>query len=277
MILSECGCNLCGGNQFKVIEEDEAPFKVLQCRKCSLVFVYPHPVPSALTGHYDEGYYAEWVGKQKEKRTRMWKNRLDKVQKFRSGGRLLDVGCGEGAFLDIAQKNGWEISGTELSSYAARYAANILDTDIFCGELLEARLPEDSFDVVTMWHVLEHVTDPTRYFADIQRILRSDGLLVIAIPNVNDLIMQIAYRIIKRRKMKLFSKDEKEVHLFHFSPKTIKAYLDKTGFDCLKISPDFGIIENSKKLINIISVIPYYLAGIKVFNAIEIYATPKKE
>jgi hypothetical protein len=87
--------------------------------------------------------------------------------------------------------------------------------------------------------------------------------------------MQIAYRIIRQRKVELFTKGEKEIHLYHFSPKTLKRYLNETGFKCLKLSPDFGIVESSKKLVNMISVIPYYFAGIKIFNAIEAYAIPK--
>ena len=277
MISTETNCNLCGQDEFKVIEDDEVPFKVLQCKNCSLVFVYPLPDRSELEEHYDDSYYRDWLDTQRESRIKMWNKRLAKLQRFSQGGTLLDVGCGEGTFLQLAEKNGWKTNGTEVSSYAARYAAGVSGADIFCGELHDARYPENSFDVVTVWHVLEHVRDPKRYLEEIQYILKPDGLLVIAVPNLNNLVMQIAYRIIKRRKLKLFSKDEKEVHLYHFSAQTIKAYLDKTGFECLRLSPDFGIIEPSKRLINMISVIPYYLAKIKIFNAIEIYAIAKKE
>ncbi|MBW2341104.1 MAG: class I SAM-dependent methyltransferase [Deltaproteobacteria bacterium] len=226
--------------------------------------------------HYNNSYYKEWIGAQKQDRVRMWSRRLEKLERFRHKGKLLDVGCGDGAFLLLAEKSGWEISGTELSRYAAKYASDKSGIKIFCGELFDAQYPTYAFDVVTMWHVLEHVTDPTRYLTEIHRILKPDGLLVVAVPNVNDIVMQIAYRIIKSRKMKLFSKDEREVHLYHFSAETIKAYLDKTGFDCLKLSPDFGIVDYGKKLINGISIIPYYLAGIHIYNAIEVFAIPKK-
>ena len=77
--------------------------------------------------------------------------------------------------------------------------------------------------------------------------------------------------------MKLFTENEKELHLYHFSTKTLQDYLKKAGFKCLELSPDFGIVEYSKRLINMISVIPYYLAGIKIFNAIEVYAIPETE
>lgn len=271
----EITCNLCQKNRFTTIENDEEPYKVLRCLNCSLVFVYPFPDYTDLKEHYNHDYYKAWVNEQKKKRIKMWGNRLKELQKIRQGGRLLDVGCGEGTFLKLAKRNGWHISGTELSAYAVKYATDVLGADIFCGEIEDAGYPENSFDIVTMWHVLEHVRDPNQYLNEIRRVLRPDGLLVIAVPNVNNLIMQIAYRIFKGRKMKLFSKDEKEVHLYHFSPDTIKAYLDKSGFECLRLSPDFGIMEASKKLVNLISVIPYYLGGIKIFNAIEVYAAPK--
>jgi len=277
MLSSEIKCNLCNQHQFKVVEEDQQPFKVLKCKSCSLVFVHPHPPHVELESHYDDGYYEEWIRKQKVSRLRMWQKRLKKVSKYKSSGYLLDVGCGEGAFLSLAQKNGWQVSGTELSAFAARYAADKLNTDIFCGDLLSAGLKEHFFDVVTMWHVLEHVDDPKKYLAEIYRILKPDGLFVVAVPNVNNLIFQIAYRMMKRQRFKLFTKGEKEIHLYHFSPVTLRRYLEETGFSCLRLAPDYGIIEPAKKIVNWISVIPYYLGGIQAFNAIEVFAVPEKE
>lgn len=276
MISNDIRCNLCGQREFTVLEDDQSPFKVLQCTNCSLVFVHPHPDYSELKGHYGDHYYVDWIGAQRQRRIGMWENRLDKLMRFRSGGRLLDIGCGEGLFLQLAKESGWQVSGTEISSYAARHASNGLGVDIFCGELFGAGFVGDLFDVATMWHVLEHVKDPRAYLEEVRRILRPDGLLVLAVPNVNNLVMRMVYRIVKRRRLRLFSKEEKEVHLYHFSAETIKDYLEKADFECVRLAPDYGIIEQSKRWINRASVIPYYLAGIKVFNAIEVYARPRK-
>lgn len=87
--------------------------------------------------------------------------------------------------------------------------------------------------------------------------------------------MQMAYRIFKLKRMKLFSVTDREIHLYHFSPRTIKAYLQETGFNCLRLSPDYGIVDFPKKVINMAAVVAYYLLGIKIFNAIEIYAIKK--
>jgi 2-polyprenyl-3-methyl-5-hydroxy-6-metoxy-1,4-benzoquinol methylase len=269
----EASCNLCGKNSFKVREDDETPFRVLECLNCGLVFVHPFPDIDKLAVHYGEDYYREWIYQQKKKRIRMWKGRLKKLEKRRHGGHLLDVGCGDGAFLKLAQDKGWAVSGTEHSSYAANYVSEALGIPVFCGEVFAAGYPDNSFDVVTMWHVLEHVTDPGRYLREIHRILKPSGLLLVAVPNVNDYIMQAAYRLVKKRPLKLFSKDDREIHLYHFSDETLKNYLVKTGFECLKISPDYGITEYSKKMINFIAAAFYYTTGFRIFNALEVYAT----
>jgi len=269
-------CNLCGHNRFRVIERDESPFQVLKCQNCGLVFVHPHPKPDELKDHYCEKYYSEWINQQKNKRIRMWESRINRINKLRPCGKLLDVGCGEGLFLRLAQDNGWQISGTELSTYASKIASKTLATEIYCGQLHQACFADSSFDVVTMWHVLEHVEDPKSYLSEIHRILKPDGFLVLAVPNVNNLVMHLAYSAIRLRKLKLFSVNDKEVHLYHFSAKTLPAYFDKTGFDCLRLSPDYGVVEFPKKLINWISVIPFYTAGFKIFNAIETLAIPRK-
>jgi 2-polyprenyl-3-methyl-5-hydroxy-6-metoxy-1,4-benzoquinol methylase len=235
--------------------------------------VHPFPDIDNLAVHYDEDYYREWISAQKKKRIRMWEGRLNKLEKLRQGGLLLDVGCGDGAFLKLARERGWEISGTEHSSYAANYVGEALGIPVFCGEIFGAGYPDNSFDVVTMWHVLEHVTDPGRYLREIHRILKPSGLLLVAVPNVNDHIMQAAYRLVKGRPLKLFSKDDREIHLYHFSDETLKNYLVKTGFECLKISPDYGITEYSKKMVNFIAAALYYTTGFKIFNALEVYAT----
>jgi SAM-dependent methyltransferase len=268
----EARCNLCGGDKFKIVEDEENPYYVLKCLHCELVFVDPVPDLSYLTTHYDESYYADWLAAQQTKRLKMWVRRLKNIEKASKKGRLLDVGCATGDFLQLAQNNGWAIRGTEYSPYAAKFAGDLLKADIYCGHLMDARYEDSFFDVVTFWHVLEHLHDPMRYLQEAHRILKPSGLLVIAVPNVNDYVMQIAYRLVKGRRLKLFSKDDREIHLYHLSAETLRNYLQKTGFECLKISPDYGITEYSKKVVNAVAVALYYTTGLKVFNALETHA-----
>jgi 2-polyprenyl-3-methyl-5-hydroxy-6-metoxy-1,4-benzoquinol methylase len=266
-------CNLCGASsRFKMIEDSAKPFHVLKCTRCGLIFVDPIPELPLLANHYDADYYAAWLETQKEERQQMWGRRLKTIEKRFRTGRLLDVGCATGTFLQLAKKNGWEIRGTEYSLYAAKFAGDLLKADIYCGHLMDARYEDSSFDVITFWHVLEHLHDPMRYLKEAHRILKPSGLLVIAVPNVNDYIMQFAYRLVKGRSLKLFSEDDREIHLYHFSAQTLSNYLQKTGFECLKISPDYGITECSKKVVNVIAVALFYATGLKIFNALEAHA-----
>ena len=269
-------CNLCGHNKFETLESDDVSFYVLKCSKCRLVFVHPHPSPIQLKAHYNKNYYVEWITEQKKRREKMWQKRLDRLQQLCQKGKILDVGCGDGLFLQEAKNKGWHVNGTELSFFASTYASKMLDTEIFNGELHEAKFPENDFDVVTLWHVLEHVQDPKNYLKEIHRILKPNGLLMLAVPNANNIVMRLAYRIIKGQKIKIFSIDDKEIHLYHYTAKILKSYFDETGFNCIKFSPDFGIVEFSKRLINWISVIPFYILGIQIYNAIEAVAIAKK-
>ena len=108
-------------------------------------------------------------------------------------------------------------------------------------------------------------------------MLKPSGLLVLAVPNVNDLLMKAAYGLFKFRRYRLFSKDDRELHLYHFSPRTIKAYMKAAGLRCLRLGPDNGIVEPAKKLINMAASVPYYLFGAKIFNAIEVCAVKKQQ
>lgn len=276
MISAERSCNLCGQKNFQVIEEDEKPFRVLRCGNCGLVFVDPLPEMGKLAAHYDPGYYEEWIKAQQKRRSRIWAERLRKLESYRSGGRLLDVGCGDGAFLLAAKQRGWSVEGTEISTYAAQRASDLLGVLVFNGELSAAPFPENEFDAVTLWHVLEHLADPMSCLLRVNRLLKPGGLVVIAVPNVNDLMMQAAYRIFKGRRLRLFSVHDREIHLYHFSATTLRAYLKKTGFDCLSLGPDMGMVGLPKRVVNLLSVIPYYLAGVSIFNALEVFAQSRE-
>jgi 2-polyprenyl-3-methyl-5-hydroxy-6-metoxy-1,4-benzoquinol methylase len=269
-------CNLCGHDGFRVLESNAPPYRVLRCRRCRLVFVDPVPPAKALHEHYNGDYYHEWIDAQRERRLAMWEARLDRLGKWTKRGRLLDVGCGEGTFLELAGKRGWDVQGTELSRFAADYASRAVGREIFCGELAEARFRDGEFDAVTLWHVLEHVTDPRLCLSEVRRILKPSGILIVAVPNVNDLAMQVAYRVVRGKPLRRFSPGDREIHLYHFSAETLIGYMEKSGFCCRSMGPDYGIIEPAKKWLNAAAVVPYHLFGLKIFNAIEAVATPEE-
>src|SRR5262245_34927996 len=101
---------------------DGAP-RAVQCRECGLVFLDPIPAEADETAAYGSDYYEPWQGKEERARRRLWRRRLDAVNRHGARGTLLDVGCGDGLFLEVAQERGWRGDGIEFSPEGARRAA----------------------------------------------------------------------------------------------------------------------------------------------------------
>jgi len=100
-------------------------------------------------------------------------------------GQMVDVGCATGTFLEGMRQRGWQVQGVELIPEAANYARQRLGLEVFTGTLEAAKFPDASFDLVTMWDVLEHVYDPRQALQEVQRILKPGGWFVFSIPDVD--------------------------------------------------------------------------------------------
>jgi SAM-dependent methyltransferase len=270
--LTDSRCPLCGSAPCEIVEPTEPPYSVVRCSDCDLVYVDPIPDAIELSRHYNHDYYAEWISAQREKRERMWGRRLKSIESMANKGNILDIGCGEGLFLELAKQNGWRVHGTDVSAYATEFVSERLGQNVFCGEIWDAGFNAQDFDVITLWHVLEHTTSPMRTLQEVRKVLKPSGLLVIAVPNLNDRLMQAAYRIVKGRRPRLFSIGDKEVHLFHFSVQSLRLLLEKDGFACVKVGPDFGVVELSKQLINNVAAALFYTMGAHWYNSIQVVA-----
>lgn len=269
-------CDLCGGDNSTVIQEAEPPFKAVRCNSCGLVFITPQPDTARLSAHYhQEEYYRAWVETQKAQRLRLWQRRFREMQKFRRFGKLLDVGCGLGTFVKIAKDYGFDATGTEVSDFAVKYAYEAYGLNIVPGALEAVRFPDECFDVVTIWHVLEHLPSPRATLTEIHRILKKGGMLVVAVPNINEHIFRLAYRLVRGRELKLFSVHDKELHLYHFSQETLPLILEKTGFEVIEIGVDLCNVEWAKRLIDLVGMCWWRLTGMNVAGAIQAYAIKK--
>ena len=268
-------CNLCGYSDFKVIERAEPPFCVVKCTKCGLAFTTPQPSRTFTEEHYSQAYYDKWLKEQLPKRIPMWKKRLRGIKKYRKEGRLLDVGFGLGTFLKVAKDSGFEACGTEISEYACGHAKNDLGIKVFNGTLKEAGFSDSQFDIVTLWHVLEHTPDPKDTLKEACRIMKKNGLLVVAVPNLNNLITRILYRLGRGKKLKIFSIKDKELHIYTFSTRTLVAMLEQTGFRVLKVDLDLAQITFPKKIIDWLAFIVYLASGKNFGEAIKAYAVKR--
>jgi SAM-dependent methyltransferase len=231
--MQKVNCPLCGSLEYKVIFRAPADpveklgyFSVVRCPECDFVFTNPQAEEKDLKKLYPTEYYGE-------EHQRFWtivekfieffrKRRIDKIEKFKKKGVILDIGCGRGKMLAGLRDKGWETYGTELSEDSSKFARERLGLKVYPGDFLSSKFPEVFFDCVTLWHVLEHLKDPLKVLMEIKRILKKDGLLLVAVPDYGG-----AQSVFSGRAW--FHLDVPR-HYSHFTFKTLKSFLDKAGF-----------------------------------------------
>jgi len=153
--------------------------------------------------------------------------RLRQVLAHCQSGRLLDVGCATGGFLEVARENGFDVVGVEVSGAAAECARRQYGLEVLEGDLSSASLPSKSVDVVTMWDVIEHLPDPGRVLLEAARVLRPGGVLLLTTGDSSSLWARVTGRC-----WPLLTPPQ---HLFFFTPLSLKKLLAANGFSSPKI------------------------------------------
>ena len=157
---------------------------------------------------------------------------LDRLEQLVTPGRLLDVGCSYGAFLQLAIRRGWDAQGVELSEITADFARRERSLTVFNGTVEEASFPDDHFDAVTLWDVIEHFDDPVRTMREIDRILAPGGVLLVFTINQESLLNAFGhffYALSGRRWKHLMALFYDIHHNFFFSPGTIRGLVNRAG------------------------------------------------
>jgi len=224
------GCILCGGLRWRSVL-CEGPWAYLRCRRCGLVFLHPQPTSEFLHQHYQDYLPDDQEGVESWRRLmiEVW-NRSGRLiqQLFPIPGRLLDVGCGYGFFLERMALCGWQVKGIEISAKARRYAREVLRLEVSEKALPRPDWRDGSFDVVTLFYVIEHLADPLSTLRETHRLLRPGGLLLLRWPHTTPLA-----RMLKpwADHLKLYQAPS---HLFDFSPATLGMMLRRSGFQAIR-------------------------------------------
>jgi 2-polyprenyl-3-methyl-5-hydroxy-6-metoxy-1,4-benzoquinol methylase len=239
-----CLCRLPG-----TLVHDVAPFGVVRCPQCELVFISPRLRPEALqrlyddVGYFEGGVYGSGVSSDDGAPSaegrwspamllqRTWTaGRLALVDRERggaaAGGRLLEVGAGYGLFLAAAREAGWTTSGVELSRTGAKHAQDTLGLDVFCGQLEDAPLTP-GFDVVCAWDTAEHVPDPLSFWRTVRSLVADDGAVLFSTPYVSSL----PARLLGTRWWTLKPTE----HIWHFTPRTHALVLARAGLALTRV------------------------------------------
>lgn len=159
---------------------------------------------------------------------------LSIIERFVHPGRLLDIGCGNGYLLEAAMNRNWSVEGYDVDSGSTRSVSQRLGVKAYCGDFFSVRV-EKNYDLVTMHQVLEHLKEPNKYLSRIRQLLRDDGCLFVAVPNIASLSnrMQSFWEQIGVRKNNICNYYDTYHHVLYFEPPTLKALLRNHGFEVL--------------------------------------------
>ena len=251
-------CNLCGTPQGRWLSHVNG-YPLAQCDNCRLVYVSQYLGEEELRALYDDSYYhaddrtnpneTHWMTCT-EGDGPLFDHVLNEVGRFQPGGALLDVGCSYGWLLLRARGRGYTPYGVELSRIPYEYCRDELKVPVFHGTLEQVNFPDSMFQVITMLNVLEHVPDVTSTLGAVNRLLAPGGLLALVVPNwVFGWPWIAANRHILRRENLSIGLAVFDVprHLFLFSPRTVRSFLERTGFEVLKIY-NAPVIRNQNRV-----------------------------
>jgi SAM-dependent methyltransferase len=232
----EVGCLLCGSPRWAPLIEapdtawgqDGLWFAIVQCQECGLCYTNPRPSTRSIGHFYPMVYRPHLYSRKRRRRTRYprpgWGRPRNERQvlEWHGQGRLLDFGCGSGSFLDQMHHNGWQVTGIDVSAPTVRRIRAELGLQALIGTLPHPELQPDSFDVITMWHSLEHVHAPRTVLREAHQLLAPGGKLLVAVPNIDSL----PFRWFGRNWFGL----DLPRHLTHFTPWTLPLMLERAGF-----------------------------------------------
>lgn len=213
-------------------------FNIVQCKSCTTQFVCPMPSEDDLRVHYEDPAYFRGEGHQgyanygdmRKALVPHFRRRLAAITRYQSTrGRLLDLGCAAGYFLEVAKSDGWQISGVELSNEMALGASRLLGITV--ANSLDT-VSERDFDAITLWEVIEHLPDPVVELRKLYDLLRPGGLLMLSTPNVGHWLAV--------RERELWHAYCPPSHLVYFTRRTLTDLLATVGFERIevrKVSP----------------------------------------
>jgi SAM-dependent methyltransferase len=232
-------CYLCGNQRSRLLfsspdivhHSNDNLFSWHQCPSCGLIYLKPRPAPDEMAFYYPEDYALFRSAMQQRRwwQPSLWMDRRDINRRCKSAMRLcasgyvLDVGCGTGEFLATMRQHGWETVGLEPNEVAANYARDHLKLDVHTGKLQELDLKLASFDVITLWTVLEHLYDPLSILQTVHHLLKPNGLLVISIPDIGSLDAHLFGHY--------WVGYDTPRHLYVYSPGVIRELLMRSGFE----------------------------------------------
>ena len=213
-------CILCKHGKFALISKqvrDSKKHKIIRCLKCNHTQLWPIPTLN---------------GSIKRARRKMMPDntrRAELVSKIiTKRSRILEIGSGHGFFLDIMKKNGYDITGFEISKEKRKYSKKVTKVPVLDININEKIPTNKSFDIVVLFHTLEHIIDPVILLKNIKKLLKPKGKVLVEVPNCDDFHLGL------NKFYKEFYWERAHIH--YFNPKSLKTMINLGGFKSIKIT-----------------------------------------
>lgn len=253
-LLETVPCNLCGAEDYAVVYppryENARPDELLtafrssgdellldqlvKCKHCGLQYLNPRLKADVVLQGYSEGSDETFVS-QVAGRERTFAAALKRIEDLRpTRGKLLDVGTAGGSFLAVARQAGWQVAGCEPNRWLCEWSRKHYGLEVVPGTLFDMHLADASFDVVTLWDVLEHTADPKAVLEECRRVLKPGGLLLVNYPDIESRVA----RLMGRRWVFLLS-----VHLYYFTVPTLKKMLQSQNMEIVQVRRHWQTLE----------------------------------
>jgi SAM-dependent methyltransferase len=254
----------------RVLVRREQSWDILRCIQCGFGWTSPPLAEEDIATYYPASYLGDTARTIEEYLTgrlvgsRLWRGETAKarlVERFCAGGSLLDVGCGDGKFLWALDGGRWQRTGVEPAGEILDLVrSKIPGLRLVCGDIYSAELAPASFDVVTFWHVLEHLPRPARVLSRAAALLRPGGWLFVSLPNLGSLQARLF-------RQSWYPFDDVPRHLYHFSQDSLERLLRRAELNVrvhLPFSPSVNFHSLKHSLLHwsedrTRSRVPYYL------------------
>lgn len=222
-----CGCNTALPVASVSVVGGEREFPLVRCEQCGVFCLFPPPDDEELLHYYGADYYGasprKFVGPIAKAVSWFQSGRARQVARHvPRGGKILDVGCGNGGFLRSMKQRNYDVEGTEWTEISARRASAESELTVHAGDLSTLDLPTRNYDAITMWHVFEHLRDPLETLKVARSLLNDGGVLFLSLPNHES--WQARYF-----GASWFHLDPPR-HLFGFGPRSLNVLLQLAGF-----------------------------------------------
>lgn len=231
-------CRVCGATERqRLLSKNGLP--IVRCLSCGLVYVDAQIDTAELAERYGAAYYGgdvfhDYLG-ERDERVAGARNQCELLAQLQPAGRLLDVGCAAGFFLHAASER-WDVTGVELSPFAADHARREFGLRVLTGDIADVALADASFDIVTLWNTIEHVANPQSVIEQVARVAAPGALVVISTGNVMGPQA--------KRDLAGWNLMTPPEHLYFFDPRTISLLLERAGLTVRRITHD-GLVVPS--------------------------------